>query len=118
MFCKLKIIANNFLIILKEWLFDNRMPDEREDSYEIVLEVAKTFHNNLGEVDTPVETAFNGVDIYQNNVYVRSQGCSNRTVTGGPKPKDIFNELGDFRAKNKKNFVVSYLNINSIRNKF
>ena len=59
------IIANNFLTILKEWLFINRIPDETEDCNEIVLEVAKTSHNNLVEVDTPVETPFNGVDIYQ-----------------------------------------------------
>ena len=66
----------------------------------------------------PVETPFNGVDPYQNNVYVGSHGCSNRTVTGGPKPNDILNKLRDFRVKNKENLIVSYLNINSIRNKF
>ena len=65
-----------------------------------------------------METPFNGVDIYQNNVYVGSHGCSNRTVTCGPKPNDIFNKLRDFRAKIRKNLIVSYLNINSIRNKF
>ena len=35
-----------------------------------------------------------------------------------PKPKDIFNKLRDFRAKNEKNLIVIYLNINSVRNKF
>ena len=112
------IIANNFLTSLKERLFDNGIPDETEDSNEIVLEVAKTFHSNLGEVETAVETPFNGVDIYQNNIYVGSHGFSNITDIGGPKPDDIFNKLRDFCAKNKKNLIASYLNINSIQNKF
>ena len=60
----------------------------------------------------------NCADINQNNIYVGSHGCSNHTVTGSPKPNDIFNKLRDFRAKNKENLLVSYLNINSIRNKF
>ena len=65
-----------------------------------------------------METPFNGVDIYQNNVYAGSHGCSNRTVTGGPKPNDIFIKLRDFHAKSKKNLIFSYLNINSLRSTF
>jgi len=60
--------------------FDNGIPDETEDSNEIALEVGKNFHSNLGEVDPVMETPSNGVDIYQNNKYVGSHGCSNRTV--------------------------------------
>ena len=70
---------------MKELLFDNGISDETEDSNEIALEVAKTFHSDFGEVGTSVETPFNDVDIYQNNIFVVSHGYSNRTVTGGPK---------------------------------
>ena len=62
------IIADKFLTVLKEWLFDNNNNNNKiieiENNNEVPLEGAGTLHSNLCEFYTTSAPSFNGSDIY------------------------------------------------------
>eukprot|EP00795_Rhopilema_esculentum_P008353 gene8353-14322_t len=89
--CQTSLTMQNMMNILKE-----------------LLKIRK----NIREHNTSEVSSFNYIDLADENVDAGSAESSNNTVAENSNSENVFNKLKDFRAKNKKELILSYLNIN------